>query len=91
MNKENEIVTRNIELSAEFSHYLFDHPEVEERIPKDAEVILIPEYDQELADYNLRTGRQIENEGGKVMYVKVKSLRAQKLSRIEDLELEQAG
>ena len=27
MNKNNDMIERNIELSAEFSRYLFDHPE----------------------------------------------------------------
>lgn len=33
MNKKKEMIERNIELSAEFSRYLFDHPEMEEKIP----------------------------------------------------------
>jgi len=28
MNKEKEMIERNIELSAEFSRYIFEHPEV---------------------------------------------------------------
>jgi len=52
------------------------------------EVILLPEYDKELADFNLKTGRQIEQEGGKVLYIKVTGLRPKHLSRIQSLELE---
>ena len=88
MSTERELITKNIELSGEFSHYLFEHPEIEERIPKDAEVILLPEYDKELADFNLKTGQQIEQEGGKVLYIKVTGLRPKHLSRIQSLELE---
>jgi hypothetical protein len=40
-------------LSAEFSRYLFEHPEMEERIPKEAEIILLPEFDDELKEPNL--------------------------------------
>jgi len=85
-----ELVERNIELSCEFSHYLFEHPELEGQLPVDAEVILIPTYDQELATYNRKLGRNVEREGGKVAYVTVKTLRPRRLSRIESLELEAA-
>ncbi|MEK7296854.1 MAG: DUF5647 family protein [Planctomycetota bacterium] len=45
MDREKEMVERNIELSAEFSRYLFEHPEIEATIPIDAEIILLPEFD----------------------------------------------
>ena len=68
MNKEKEIIERNIEISAEFSRYLFEHPELEEKLPVGAEVILLPEFDKELKEYNLRLGKNIESEDGKVVY-----------------------
>ncbi len=50
---EKEMVKKNIELSTEFSRYLFDHPELEEAIPPDAEITIqrfdysaIPRFDQ---------------------------------------------
>lgn len=86
----NSYIERNVELSGEFSRYLFDHPEVEEGLPEDAEVILIPEYDEDLAEYNRGLGREIEREGGKVVYISVKGLRPRRLSRIEALSLEAA-
>lgn len=48
---------RNIELSAEFSRYIFEHPEIEEEIPIDTEIILLPEYDKELKEFNLKLGK----------------------------------
>ena len=48
MSNEKEMIDRNIELSAEFSRYLFEHPEIEGKIPVDAEIILLPEFDKEL-------------------------------------------
>jgi hypothetical protein len=87
MNKEKEMIERNIELSAEFSRYIFEHPEVEEKIPLDTEVILLPEFDRELKEFNLQLGRNIENEGGKVIYISIKQIRPKALSRIEKIEL----
>ncbi len=88
MNKEKEMMERNIELSAEFSRYLFEHPELEEKIPIGAEIILLPEFDQELKEYNLELGKDIESEDGKVVYIAIKNMRPKLLSRIEKIELE---
>ena len=88
MNKERIIIERNIELSAEFSRFLFEHPEMEGKIPVDAEVILLPEFDQELKEFNLQLGKNIEAEGGKVVYISIKEIRPKVLSRIDKIELE---
>jgi hypothetical protein len=88
MIKEKRMVERNIELSAEFSRYLFEHPEIEEKLSVDAEVVLLPEFDKELKEFNLQLGKNIEKEGGKVIYISIKEIRPKKLSRIEKIELE---
>jgi hypothetical protein len=88
MVKEKRMVERNIELSAEFSRYLFEHPEIEENISVDAEVVLLPEFDKELKEFNLQLGKNIEKEGGKVIYISIKEIRPKTLSRIEKIELE---
>ena len=90
MIKEEGIFERNIELSAEFSRYIFEHPEIDEKIPKDAEIVLLPEFDDELKEHNLRLGKQIKAEGGRVVYVSIKRLRPRALSRIEGIGLEAA-
>jgi hypothetical protein len=90
MNKERAMVERNIELSAEFSRFLFEHPEMEGKIPVDAEVILLPEFDQELKEFNLQLGKSIETEGSKVVYISIKEIRPKVLSRIDKIELESA-
>jgi len=87
MNKEKEMITRNIELSAEFSRYLFEHPEIEDKIPLDAEIVLLPEYDEELKEFNLTVGKEIESGGGRVVYISIKEIRPKVLSRIEKIEL----
>lgn len=88
--KEKEMVERNIELSAELSRYLFDHPELEEKIPPDSEIVLLPEFDPELKDYNLELGRKLEMGGSRVVYIKIARLRPKILSRIEGVSLELA-
>ena len=85
MNVEEKMTGRNIELSAEFSRYLFEHPEIESSLPMDAEVVLLPEFDPELCAYNQQLGRAMEVQGDKVAYVRVGHLRPKTLSRIESL------
>ena len=90
MNKERIMIERNIELSAEFSRFLFEHPEMEGKVPVEAEVILLPEFDQELKEFNLQLGKDIEAEGGKVVYISIKEIRPKILSRIDKIELDSA-
>ena len=91
MNKDKEMIERNIEISAEFSRYIFEHPELEEKLPIGAEVILLPEFDRELKEYNLKLGKIIESEQGEVEYVAIRNMRPKLLSRIDDVRLEAVG
>ncbi|MDZ7698133.1 MAG: DUF5647 family protein [Deltaproteobacteria bacterium] len=91
MNKEKEMIERNIEISAEFSRYLFEHPDLEQKLPVGAEVILLPEFDRELKEYNLKLGKAIESEQREVIYVTIKNMRPKILSRIDDVRLEAVG
>jgi hypothetical protein len=87
MNKTEDLIRRNIELSAEFGRYVFEHPEIEERLALDAQIVLLPEDDNALKDFNLATGGKLESEGKQVTYVTIKKMRPRALSRIEELEL----
>ncbi|OHB42373.1 MAG: hypothetical protein A2Y11_05985 [Planctomycetes bacterium GWC2_39_26] len=87
MTKEKEMIERNIELSAEFSRYLFKHPEIEAKIPMDAEIILLPEFDRELKEFKQKLGKDMEANGEKVVYVVIKDICPKTLSRIEKIEL----
>ena len=89
MNENRKLVELNIELNAEFSRYLFDHPEFSERIPPDTEIILVPEFNVELRDYNLSLGKEIEAEGEKVTYVSIKGIHPKTHSRLAEVELRQ--
>ena len=91
MEKENEMVKRNIELSAELSRYLFEHPELEEKIPVGAEILLLPEFDPELKNFNLELGSELGKSGIDVIYIKITKLRPKVLSCIEDVKVESAS
>jgi hypothetical protein len=87
MSSEKALIERNIELSGEFSRYLFEHPEVEEVLPMGSEIVLLPEFDKELNDYNARLGQDMEANNQRVVYVIIKDMRPKRLSRIKKIEL----
>ena len=58
--QESELIERNLELSFEFMRYLLTHPEMEKKIPKNAQVVLLPDYDQKLKRFNLRNAKRRE-------------------------------
>jgi hypothetical protein len=85
---EQEMIRKNIELSAEFSRYLFDNPELEHQIPPDSEIIFLTEFDQELKAFNLSLGKRLEAEGNKIAYVTIGNLKPKTLSRIEGVDID---
>lgn len=87
---EKKMIEKNIELSAEFSRFLFEHPKFEEKIPLGTEIILLPEFDLELKKYNLELGKKLETTGVKVIYIKIERLKPKALSRIEGVSLQSA-
>ena len=78
---------KNVELASEFSKFIFENPEMEMKIPQDAALILLPDYDRPLRAYNLKTGRRMEAGGEKVFYIRIKKLRPRLLSRIEKVAI----
>ncbi|MBI5193756.1 MAG: hypothetical protein HZA08_10000 [Nitrospirae bacterium] len=82
-----ELFRKNQQLSTEFELYLLEHPEIEEQIPDNSMIVLVPEYDQELATQNIELAEANKEPGQTIVYVKVARLRA---SRIEGLTLKVA-
>lgn len=89
--QQNEFFTRNSELSIEFSKYVLEHPEMDDLLTEETVVVLLPEFDTELRDFNLRMAKEIENEGGKVLYVKVKQMAPKISSRLIGVEVGEYG
>lgn len=83
-----ELFKKNLELSNEFSRYLLENPELGERIPKEAIVVILPEYDKELADENLKIARANKESNQPIILVKVKKLAPVRKSRLIEPELE---
>lgn len=82
-----ELFKKNQHLSMEFELYIVDHPEIEAKIPDGALIVLMPDYDQELAEKNRALAEASREKGKPVVFVRVKTMRA---SRIEGLSLQVA-
>jgi hypothetical protein len=81
MNKQ-ELFEKNLVLTTEFSRYVLEHPEVAKRIPKDAVVVILPEYDQELAEENLKIAKARREKDQPLVLVKVEKLAPLRKSRL---------
>ena len=85
--KDDDIFMRNSELSMEFSKYVLEHPEMDELLSREKVIIFLPEYDPDLKEFNIKMAKDIESEGGKVLYVKVKHLSPKISSRLIGVEV----
>ena len=81
MNKK-ELFEKNLVLTTEFSRYVIEHPDVAKRIPKDAVVVILPEYDQELAEENLKMANAGREENQPMVLVRVEKLAPVRKSRL---------
>ena len=85
--RRTKLIEKNLELGFEFMRYLLTHPEMEKMIPKNAQVVLLPDYDERLKRFNLRNSKRKREKGQPVVYVRVKRMAA---SRLEGLSLQVA-
>lgn len=81
--KKDLAIKKNLDLLNEFMKYAFDHPEVLEKIPPEAEVVILPVNDLELCEYNKKMAEKLSSRGKKIVLVKMKK---PELS-VPDLEL----
>ncbi|MDZ7699084.1 MAG: DUF5647 family protein [Deltaproteobacteria bacterium] len=87
MMKEEDIFFRNQQLSMEFDLYITEHPEIEDQIPDNALIVLLPEYDKDLAQKNRELALKHREPDQPIVYVTINRLRP---SRLEGLQLQVA-
>ena len=71
---EKELFAKNLTLSHEFDLYLLEHPEVAERIPENALLVLLPEDDPELCAQNREMAQARREPGQPIVFVRVDKL-----------------
>lgn len=72
-----DIVRKNLDLHAEWMKYVFEHPDVLDRIPKGAILVILPEDDKELYDENYKVLKENKEKGISVFVVTMKTPRPQ--------------
>ena len=70
--KKDIAVKKNLELLNEFMRYAFDNPEVMDKIPPEAELVILPEDDQRMCDYNQKIADNMLSQGKTVVLVRIK-------------------
>ena len=66
-----ELFIKNQILSHEFSLYLLEHPDLAERIPQDALVILMPKSDPDLCHENMKLAEAQREPDQPIVYLHV--------------------
>ena len=70
--KKELAVKRNLDLLNEFMKYAFDNPEVMDKIPPGAELVILPIDDRKLSDYNKKMADNMYSQGKTVFLVRMK-------------------
>ena len=87
---EKKRVEKNLDLIFEFEKYVLEHPEIAERIPRDAVVFMKIAGDQKFNRWSKRKAKKQAKKGVPLIAVTVKKM-SPVHSRIEGLALEQAA
>ncbi len=77
-----EVIKKNLDLHSEWMRYAFENPDVLDRIPKGAVLVILPEDDKELYAENYRILEEKKGEGIPVFVVTMKMPKPQ-ISSIE--------
>jgi len=70
--KKDIAVKKNLDLLNEFMRYAFDNPEVMDKIPPEAELVILPVDDQRMYDYNQKIADKMLSQGKTVVLVRIK-------------------
>ncbi len=70
--KKEIAVKINLELLNEFMKYAFENPEVMDKIPPEAELVILPVDDQAMCDYNKKISDKMLSQGKTVVLVRIK-------------------
>jgi len=77
MMTQHDIGNKNLDFHAEWMKYVFDNPDVIDRIPKGAVVVLLPEDDKDLYDENYKLLKENHKQGIPVFAVTLKTPKPQ--------------
>ncbi len=68
-----DIVERNIHLTGQIMQYLLDHPNVFDVLPDDFELVILPEDDPEISQFNLELLNKHGSEGKPIVFARIET------------------
>jgi hypothetical protein len=83
---EKELFEKNLELSSEFSRYIIARPEI--KLPPESEIVFLVDSDPELTRANMKLAAKIKKEGGKAVFVHVKTILPKESCRLVEPTIE---
>lgn len=87
---ESQVFHKNAMLGIEFDKYLIEHPELAEKIPDDAFIVIMPHDDPVLCKANKKLAETMRTEGHNVLLVNVQKIKPPQKSRLVRPKLELA-
>jgi len=69
---KDEMTKKNLDLLNDFMKAAFEQPDILDKIPQEAELIILPENDLELYNANMRIKQSLEKKGRKFVVVRMK-------------------
>ena len=70
--RKDQAIKKNLDLLNEFMKYVFENPAILEKVPPEAELIILPIDDPELYEYNKGMADRLVSQGEEVVCVKMK-------------------
>ena len=87
---EKEFVEKSLTLSFEFQRYLIAHPEIAQKVPKEAQILFILDDDPEFSEREKRLAESLKKEGQPIIFVEVEKILPPFESRLVNPHIEPA-
>jgi hypothetical protein len=78
---------KNLILSTEFDRYVIEHPEFAEKLPLNAQIVLLPAGDSELCKINIELAKKHKEHRQQLVFIRIGGI-APKMSRLKDVSME---
>ncbi len=68
----NDLTKGNLDLLDDFMRYAFEHPGILDKIPQDAQIVMVPTDDPELSEENHKIASVLRGRGENVVLIRVR-------------------
>jgi hypothetical protein len=70
---KSNIVERNIRLTGKIMEYMIDHPRIFDVLPDDFELVILPEDDPEISQFNLELLNKLGRRSKPIVFARIKT------------------